>query len=63
MRRNILLLVFAFAVFHLCAQHIPSDPIIYQIPEMGKVQVKQNIVFKKVNDTSLTLDVYYPPDF
>jgi tetratricopeptide (TPR) repeat protein len=45
------------------AQNIPSDPIIYQIPEMNKVQVKQNIVYKKVDDTSLTLDVYYPPDF
>jgi len=63
MRQRILLFVFVVAGFHLCAQRIPSDPIIYQIPEMGKVQVKQNIVFKKVNDTSLTLDVYYPPDF
>jgi hypothetical protein len=63
MRQNILLFVLAFAGFYLRAQRIPSEPIIYQVPEMSKVQVKQNIVFKTVNDTSLTLDVYYPPDF
>ncbi|HEY6976101.1 MAG TPA: hypothetical protein VH396_07415 [Chitinophagaceae bacterium] len=63
MRQNILLFVFAFAGSHLCAQRIPADPIIYQIPEMSKVQVKENIIFKKVNDTSLTLNIYYPPGF
>jgi len=47
----------------LCAQEIPSDPIVYQIPEMNQVEIKQNIVYKKVNDTSLSLDVYYPPNF
>jgi len=44
-------------------QDVPSDPIVYQLPEMNKVIVKQNIVFKKENDTSLTLDIYYPPSF
>ena len=45
------------------AQNIPSDPIIYQVPEMSDVTVKQNVVYKKIHDTSLTLDVYYPPKF
>jgi len=48
---------------HAPAQDIPSDPIVYQVPEMNKVIVKQNIVFKKENDTSLMLDIYYPPSF
>jgi tetratricopeptide (TPR) repeat protein len=63
MKRHVLLFLLTCIGFHLLAQNIPSEPIVYQIPEMSKVQVKQNIVFKKVNDTSLTLDVYYPPDF
>src|SRR6266498_3070953 len=63
MRQNFLLFAFAFANLHLLAQNIPSDPIVYQVPEMSKVQVKQNIIFRKVNDTSLTLDIYYPPNF
>jgi hypothetical protein len=47
----------------LPAQDVPSEPIVYQIPEMNKVQVKQNVVYRKINDTSLTLDIYYPPAF
>lgn len=30
---------------------------------MGKVQIKEKIEYRKVNDTSLTLDIYYPPGF
>jgi tetratricopeptide (TPR) repeat protein len=58
-----LLFVIAFASLQLFAQNIPAEPIVYQIPEMGKVQVKENIIYKKVNDTSLAFDVYYPPKF
>ena len=45
------------------AQDVFVRPIVYQIPEMAKVQVKEKIEFRKVNDTSLTMDVYYPPGF
>jgi tetratricopeptide (TPR) repeat protein len=61
--KYILLFLTAFTSVQLFAQNIPSDPIVYQIPEMGKVQIKENIVYKRINDTSLTLDVYYPPNF
>jgi tetratricopeptide (TPR) repeat protein len=44
-------------------QSVIQRPIVYQVPEMVKVQVKENIEFRKVNDTSLTLDIYYPPGF
>jgi len=54
------ILAFCFDAF---GQNIPSDPIVHQIPEMNKVEVKQNIIYRKINDTSLTLDVYYPPNF
>jgi len=58
-----LLALFCFLNDRLHAQEVPSDPIVYQVPEMAAVQVKQNIVFKKINDTALTLDVYYPRSF
>lgn len=45
------------------AQDVLVRPLVYQIPGMNKVQVKENIEFKKVNDTSLKLDIYYPPGF
>lgn len=45
------------------AQNIPADPIVYQIPEMNEVKIKEHVLFRTVNDTALTLDVYYPPKF
>lgn len=52
-------------IFSYCslAQSVTERPIVYQIPEMAKVQVREKIEFRKVNDTSLTLDIYYPPGF
>ena len=64
MRKLFSLLIFFCSVpAFVSAQNVPAEPIIYQLPEMNEVQVKQNVVFKKVNDTALTLDVYYPPGF
>ncbi len=48
---------------HLFGQSVTQRPIVYQVPEMARVQVKENIEFRKVNDTSLKLDIYYPPGF
>ena len=44
-------------------QNVTQRPLVYQTPEMAKVQIRENIEFRKVNDTSLTLDIYYPPGF
>src|SRR6187402_2371325 len=63
MTRLFLLILPLGYVMHVSAQNVPSDPTVYQLPEMNKVIVKQNIVFKKENDTSLMLDIYYPPSF
>lgn len=49
--------------FSLKSQPVTQRPVVYQIREMNKVQVKENIEYRKVNDTSLKLDVYYPPGF
>lgn len=45
------------------AQPVTQRPIVYQVPAMQKVQVKENIVFATMNDTALALDIYYPPGF
>ena len=59
--------IFAIAAIILIqsafAQDVLVRPLVYQIPDMNKVQVKENIEFRKVNDTSLKLDIYYPPGF
>ena len=47
---------FAFA-------QVTERPMIYQVPEMAKVQVTRGIEYRKMNDTSLKFDVYYPPAF
>ena len=50
-RLFVLFMLFFFLNDRLHAQEVPSEPIVYQVPEMAAVQVKQNIVFKKINDT------------
>lgn len=63
MKQHFLFILSACFFYCSAAQDIPSDPLIYQLPEMNNVQVKQNITFRTVNDTALTMDVYYPPGF
>ncbi|MGB8190678.1 MAG: hypothetical protein WCF67_02110 [Chitinophagaceae bacterium] len=58
--------IFSIAIFiagSSLAQSVTERPIVYQVPDMKKVQVRENIEYRKVNDTSLKLDVYYPPGF
>ena len=57
------LLAAVFAATISLAQSMDERPLVYQVPEMARVQVKENIEFRKVNDTSLALDIYYPPGF
>ena len=45
------------------SQTVTERAVVYQVPEMNNVVIKQGIEFKKVNDTSLNLDIYYPPGF
>lgn len=55
--------LFAFAFFLASSQPVTQRPIVYQVPEMGKVRIVENVEYRKVNDTSLKLDIYYPPGF
>lgn len=63
MQRISFLLVLVLASCSLLAQSVTQRPIVYQVPEMGKVRIVENIEYRKVNDTSLKLDIYYPPGF
>ena len=64
MMRGMTILVFLAAYSAAFAQvPITERPVVYQIPGMEKVQVKKGVVYKTVNDTSLALDIYYPPGF
>jgi tetratricopeptide (TPR) repeat protein len=45
------------------AQDPFHDKLVYQVVEMQKVKLKEKNEFRKVNDTSLTFDIYYPPSF
>lgn len=56
-------IILCICILKTVAQDVPSDPIVYQIPEMNMAIVKQNITYKKINDTTLSLDIYYPPAF
>ena len=47
----------------LAAQNVFTDGLVYQIPAMDKVDIRQNIVYKTVNDTALHFDIYYPEHF
>jgi acetyl esterase/lipase len=63
MRKTIAAIAAVLCVQASFAQDVFVRPLVYQTPDMNKVQVKANIEFRKVNDTSLKLDIYYPPGF
>jgi len=45
------------------ALDIFTRPLVYQIPEMGKVQIKTGNPYKTIKDTTLRFDLYYPEDY
>ena len=51
-----------FSVIAGKAQDIFTRGLVYQVPEMKKVIVKENRPFN-AGDTVLTFDIYYPPGF
>jgi tetratricopeptide (TPR) repeat protein len=44
-------------------QDIFTRGLVYQVPGMKKVIVKEKLVYRNVNDTVLSFDIYYPPAF
>ncbi len=47
----------------IIAQDITTIRVVYQIPAMEKVSIKQELVYKTTDGKDLTFDAYYPPDF
>ena len=63
MLRNFLILLFSFLTTISVAQNPLTDKLVYQIPAMKEVKQRSNIEFKKVGDTSIHFDIYYPKDY
>ena len=63
MERILILMTIIIFTSPVFAQPVTERPIVYQIPAMKQVQVKEKIQYRKVNDTALTLDIYYPEKF
>jgi tetratricopeptide (TPR) repeat protein len=57
-----IILIAATAVELATAQSPTELPVVYQLPDMDKVVVKKDIVYKTDGDAKLKVDVYYPPN-
>lgn len=61
------ILLFCFVNAIISSTHAQPDPtkapLVLQIPGMEKVEIKKGLVYKTINDTTLTFDIYYPPSF
>ena len=57
------ILLATFAITSPVAQDFFTRGLVYQTPAMKNVIVKEANVFRSVNDTALTYDIYYPPGF
>jgi dienelactone hydrolase len=42
---------------------VTAQEVVYQVPGMGRVAVRTNVPYKKVDGRELRLDLYYPVDF
>lgn len=59
-----MLLLTFFATEAQSQQFDPAAPhLVYQSPEMSKVIVQENQVYKTLNDTTRNFDIYYPPNY
>jgi hypothetical protein len=47
----------------IAAQNITELRLVYQIPEMEKVIIKQDLIYKTQDGKELAFDAFYPPDF
>jgi len=55
------LLCGALLVGNAAAQPVTELPLVYQLPGMDKVIVKNDLTYKTAEDGALKMDVYYPP--
>lgn len=41
---------------------LANERVVYRVPNMDKVEVRRDVKYKIINDTALTMDIYYPPN-
>lgn len=62
--KKIVLLLSSLSSLVICSgQDVFTRGLVYQVPEMKKVRVKEKITYRTANDTTLSFDIYYPPSF
>lgn len=64
--KSFVAIILAISLFQggaIFAQNITKRRVVYQIPEMEKVIIKQDISYKTTDGKDLTFDVFYPPGF
>jgi len=62
--RKLFSVLLLFAIAETSFSQDPfHDKLVLQTPGMSKVKVDSNNVFLKINDTTLTFDIYYPSNF
>lgn len=63
MKKIVLLLSSMIYVVVCSGQDVFTRGLVYQLPEMKKVIVKEKVPYRNVVDTALSFDIYYPPSF
>lgn len=63
MKKLVLSLSSIFCFIVCSGQDVFTRGLVYQLPEMKKVIIKEKITYRSVNDTALSFDIYYPPSF
>jgi hypothetical protein len=74
LKSNILIAIFVFissgepyhnsfgSVSDSNQKDLANERVVYRIPDMDKVAVRLDVKYKTINDTELTMDLYYPPN-
>lgn len=63
MRKTYLLSMLLVCTSFCRSQDIFTRGIVYQLPAMKNVIIKERISYLNIHDTTLTFDIYYPPGF
>lgn len=63
MKKTYLMLCLLIQFIFVSGQDIFTRGLVYQVPEMKKVIIKSGIIYKNINDTALSFDIYYPAAF
>lgn len=63
MHKLFLVLMFSLTTKFSFTQDVFRDRLVYQLPAMERVSIKEKIVYRTINDTALSFDIYYPEHY